>query len=52
MKEYKIIVPKLGFTNRMQNLEDLLNQYGREGWKVIHIAPNWANIALERNKNR
>jgi len=52
MKEYKVVHPKLGFRNRSQNFEDLLNQYGREGWKVNYIAPSWSNIVLERDKNR
>ena len=30
MKEYKVVHPKLGFRNRSQNFEDLLNQYGSE----------------------
>jgi hypothetical protein len=52
MKEYKIIQPKLGFRNRFQNFEDLLNQYAREGWVVKEIAENWTNVVLERDKNR
>ena len=52
MKEYKVIMPKLGFRNRQQNFEDILNQYGREGWVVNYIAPSWTNVVLERDKNR
>lgn len=52
MKEYKVIQPKLGLMNRFQNFEDQLNQYAREGWKVIHIAAGWSSVILERNKNR
>jgi len=37
MKEYKVIVPKLGFRNRQQNIEDILNQYAREGRVVNYI---------------
>lgn len=40
MKEYKVIHLKLGFRNRFQNFEDLLNQYAREGWQVKHINDN------------
>ena len=36
MKEYKVITPKLGFSNRMLKLEELFNQYAREGWVVNH----------------
>ena len=52
MKEYKVIQPKLGFRNRMQNFEDLLNQYGREGWTVKDVGQNWSSVILERDKNR
>jgi len=52
MKEYKIIAPKLGFRNRQQNFEDILNQYAREGWQVNHIAQGWTSVVLERDKNR
>tara|TARA_R110002049_G_scaffold305723_1_gene503086 strand:- start:1907 stop:2065 length:159 start_codon:yes stop_codon:yes gene_type:complete len=52
MKEYKVVIPKLGFRNRLQNFEDLLNQYAREGWMVNHIAQGWSSVVLERDKNR
>ena len=52
MKEYKVILPKLGLRNRIQKYEDILNQYAREGWVVKHIVPNSAMVILERDKNR
>ena len=52
MKEYKVIIPKLGFRNRNQAFEDVLNQYAREGWQVIHIDAGWGSVVFERNKNR
>ncbi|SEB75374.1 hypothetical protein SAMN04489761_1665 [Tenacibaculum sp. MAR_2009_124] len=52
MKEYKVIMPKLGLRNRYQKLEDLLNQYAREGWNLKHLGEGWTNIVLERDKNR
>ena len=52
MKEYKVVKPKLGLHNRYQKMEDLLNQYAREGWTVKHIAESWIHIVLERDKNR
>ncbi|WP_179351754.1 DUF4177 domain-containing protein [Winogradskyella vidalii] len=52
MKEYKVVIPKLGFKNRVKNFEDLLNQYAREGWVVKQIAVNWATVVFEREKNR
>jgi len=52
MKEYKVIQPKLGFRNRFQNFENVLNQHAREGWVVKSIAENWTSVVLERDKNR
>jgi hypothetical protein len=52
LKEYKVIQPKLGFRNRFQNFEDVLNQYARESWVVKRIAENWTSAVLERDKNR
>ncbi|MDY0781073.1 DUF4177 domain-containing protein [Tenacibaculum sp. IB213877] len=52
MKEYKVINWKMGLTGNNQKLEDTLNNYSREGWKVIHIAEHSARIVFERNKNR
>lgn len=52
MKEYKVIQPKLGFRNRLQNFEELLNQYGREGWTLKHTNEQYTSIILEREKNR
>ncbi|WP_299524384.1 DUF4177 domain-containing protein [Winogradskyella sp.] len=52
MKEYKVVVPKLGWKNRTQNYEDFLNQYAREGWIVKHIGQNSPMVIFERDKNR
>lgn len=52
MKEYKLVQPKLGFRNRFQNFENLLNQYAREGWRVIDIHQGWTAVLFERDKNR
>ncbi|WP_159951558.1 DUF4177 domain-containing protein [Polaribacter septentrionalilitoris] len=52
MKEYKVVMPKLGFRNRNKNLEELLNQHAREGWVLKHINDNWYSIVFERDKNR
>ncbi len=51
MKEYKALIPKLGLRNRIQNLEDLLNQYAREGWQYKQITSGGV-LVLERDKNR
>jgi hypothetical protein len=54
MKEYKII--KKSFWKKDDDFEDSLNQFAREGWRVISIS--YANIGniqkavLEREKNR
>ncbi|CAL2082108.1 DUF4177 domain-containing protein [Tenacibaculum sp. 190524A05c] len=52
MKEYKVIMLKLGFKNRYSKLEELLNQYAREGWVLKHLGEGWTNIVFERDKNR
>lgn len=52
MKEYTVVQPKLGISRRTQKLEDVLNQYAREGWIVNHIAQNAYFIIFERDKNR
>ena len=52
MKEYKVITPKLGLSKRMQKLEELFNQYAREGWVVNHVAQSAYFVVLERDKNR
>jgi len=51
MKEYKVMIPKLGFRNRVQNLEDMLNQFAREGWQYKEITSGGL-LVLERDKNR
>ncbi|MFT4612535.1 MAG: hypothetical protein ACJA1H_002606 [Glaciecola sp.] len=52
MKEYKVIVPKIGFRNRIKNFEEELNNHAREGWVVNHVAQGWSSVILERDKNR
>lgn len=52
MKEYKTISPSLGITKRAQKIEDLLNQYAREGWQLKHINQAQNLIIFEREKNR
>ncbi|UAM99194.1 DUF4177 domain-containing protein [Polaribacter litorisediminis] len=52
MKEYKIVELKLGFRNRSQNFEDLLNLHAREGWIFKEIPHGWNSMILEREKNR
>ncbi len=52
MKEYKVVITKLGITKRDQKLEDLLNKYAREGWQVSHVAAGWSSVVFERDKIR
>lgn len=52
MKEYKTIVPKLGIIKRAEKLEELLNQYAREGWQLHHVNQAQTLVIFERNKNR
>jgi hypothetical protein len=52
MKEYKVVVPKLGLRNRIGKLEDFLNQYAREGWVVQSMNQTWTAVIFERDKNR
>ena len=54
MKEYKVASPSLGFRNRLQKLEDFINNHAREGWTVkdIVISENSYVIIFERDKNR
>lgn len=51
MKEYKVLIPNLGITRRMEKLEHLLNQHAREGWQYKQITSGGV-LVLERDKNR
>ncbi|MBE9489969.1 MAG: DUF4177 domain-containing protein [Bacteroidetes bacterium] len=56
MKEYKVISPSLGWKQKTQKLEDILNSNARESWVLNSIVYNQhggiAYIILERDKNR
>lgn len=52
MKEYKVVNWKMGLSNNNERLEDVLNQYAREGWMLKDIAENTTRIIFERDKNR
>jgi uncharacterized protein DUF4177 len=54
MKEYKIFKIK-GLFPKDVDLEESLNQFGREGWRVVSTASDsgiFTKIMLERDKNR
>ena len=52
MKEYKVDSWKVSLSKNNKNLEDFLNEYARNGWKVIHIAEQSTRVVFERDKNR
>lgn len=52
MKEYKVVNWKMGLSRNNVKLENLLNEYARNGWSVIHIAEQTTRIVFERDKNR
>jgi hypothetical protein len=57
MKEYKMVnlpVKWNAITSKDQNkhLENFLNNYAREGWRVIHVTEAMNKYLLERDKNR
>jgi hypothetical protein len=52
MKEYKVIRPNLGWKNRNEKLEEILNNHAKQGW-VLHTATNgFLQLIFERSKNR
>jgi hypothetical protein len=55
MKEYKVISPHLGFRNRSEKLEELINKFAKEGWTINTITNNQHGgipyIVFERYKN-
>ncbi|CAM1374201.1 DUF4177 domain-containing protein [Tenacibaculum xiamenense] len=52
MKEYKVVDWKMGFSKNNEKLEDTLNTYAKQGWRVINIAESTTRIVFERDKNR
>ena len=54
MKEYKVVKPSLGWRNRSEKLEEVLNNYAKQGWLLKDINKNegFVQIILERDKNR
>lgn len=51
MKEYKVMMPKLGITKRVEKLEEILNQLSREGWEYKEYTYG-VLLVMKRNKNR
>ena len=54
MKEYKIIKQRFSWTNSQKVFEDDINNYARQGWKVVNIYVHGGQncVLLERDKNR
>jgi len=52
MKEYKVVSYSLKFRGNDEHLEDILNQYAREGWVVRDVAEKTMRVIFERDKNR
>lgn len=55
MKEYKIVNQKFSWIKGQQKFEDELNNYTKQGWRVISVyatANSYANAVLEKDKNR
>ena len=52
MKEYKVVAWKVNLTGNNEKLEDTLNQYAKQGWKLLQLNENFRQIVFERDKNR
>jgi len=56
MKEYKVISVSLGFRNRAEKLEEIINKFAKEGWMLSTITNNKHGgisfVIFEREKNR
>ena len=54
MKEYKVVKPNLGWKNKSEKLEEILNNHAKQGWVLHTINRNetYLQIIFERNKNR
>lgn len=55
MKEYKIIQRKFSWINSRQKFEDELNNYAKQGWKVVNVystTNGYVEAVLEKDKNR
>jgi len=56
MKEYKVLKPSLGFRNRSEKLQEILNSQAKENWTLSTITHNRQGgisfVVFEREKNR
>ena len=42
----------MGLTGNNERLEETLNEYAKQGWRVVHIYEHSTSIVFERDKNR
>lgn len=52
MKEYKVVKWRMGLTGNDKRLEDTLNDYARQGWRLAFIYENYTSKVFERDKNK
>jgi len=52
MKEYKVVNTKASIIKRNEKLEELFNQYAREGWQLKFLHQSFTVAVFERDKNR
>jgi len=52
MKEYKVVSPKLGWKNKNEKLEEILNNYAKQGWVLHSTTAGFLQLIFERSKNR
>jgi hypothetical protein len=54
MKEYKVLKPNLGWRDRGEKLEEILNNHAKQGW-ILHTVTKhegFIQVIFERSKNR
>ncbi len=54
MKEYKLLKQKMGWSKNLEKFEKELNNYAKQGWRVINVFINHEimTAVLEKDKNR
>lgn len=52
MKEYKVVTWQIGLLGNDKRLEDTLNEYARQGWRLVQFAEDTNKLVLERDKSR
>ncbi len=55
MKEYKFLKQKMTWSKSQENFEDEINNYAKQGWRVISVYANTNGgvyALLEKDKNR